>query len=213
MVDILVGPANQKFRVHKAPLCSRAPVFQKMFNGVFKEATDQAASLPDDLLAAFNLFLEWLDASSVIQADINNTTIGPIFDRIKLYCFGDKYCLPNLMDCAISSIISHFERSKTWPSAIQVAYVFGNTASGSHLQSLIADLLHYIIRCYTNTGCWFAAVIADIMMCSKDLVQDVVFRMRAVDKQQSELPTYPLHSSKCTYHLLAKDVKCRFNDD
>ncbi|TVY30925.1 hypothetical protein LHYA1_G000752 [Lachnellula hyalina] len=40
MVDILVGPEQKAFRVHKHLLCTKVPYFHKMFNGGFKEASD-----------------------------------------------------------------------------------------------------------------------------------------------------------------------------
>ncbi|KAN0111070.1 hypothetical protein V8E51_007457 [Hyaloscypha variabilis] len=48
MVDIYVSPSKLVFRLHKSKLCARIPYFNKMFNGTFKEATENTAYLPED---------------------------------------------------------------------------------------------------------------------------------------------------------------------
>jgi len=62
MVDIVVGPNQKLFRVHKDLLCSKEPYFQAMFNGGFLETTDQAAKLLEDDPDMSGLFLGWLYA-------------------------------------------------------------------------------------------------------------------------------------------------------
>ncbi|KAH6682678.1 hypothetical protein B0J14DRAFT_646909 [Halenospora varia] len=42
MVDILVGPTEQPFRVHKKLICSKVPYFDKMFNNGFVETTNKS---------------------------------------------------------------------------------------------------------------------------------------------------------------------------
>lgn len=61
MVDIFVGPQKQHFHVHKNPLCTRVPYFEKVFKeGGFLESVDQVATLPEDDPVAFSLLLEWV---------------------------------------------------------------------------------------------------------------------------------------------------------
>lgn len=59
------GTVNLAFRkkheaVHKALLCAKCPVFDKMFNSNFMEGTTQSATLPDDDSVIFELFLTWV---------------------------------------------------------------------------------------------------------------------------------------------------------
>ncbi len=58
MVDIYVGPEEEPFRVHKQKLCRRIPYFDKMFNGQFKEASENVGRLPEDDPAAFDVLME-----------------------------------------------------------------------------------------------------------------------------------------------------------
>jgi hypothetical protein len=58
MVDIYVGPKERLFRVHKALLCKKVPYFDKMFNGEFREASQNVAKFPDDHPAAFDRLLQ-----------------------------------------------------------------------------------------------------------------------------------------------------------
>jgi hypothetical protein len=50
MVDIYVGPSK---------ICFRIPYFDKMFNGSFKEASNNTAFLPEDDPASFDLLADW----------------------------------------------------------------------------------------------------------------------------------------------------------
>jgi len=58
MVDIYVGPKKKLFRLYKAKICSRIPYLSAMFNGEFKEASDNVAYLEEDDPASFDLLAE-----------------------------------------------------------------------------------------------------------------------------------------------------------
>jgi hypothetical protein len=46
MVDLYLGPDRVHFHVHQK-LCQNSPVFDKMFNSGFVEATKKLAELPE----------------------------------------------------------------------------------------------------------------------------------------------------------------------
>lgn len=58
MVDIYVGPSKVLFRLYKSKICARISYFDKMFNGNFKEASENTAYLPEDNPASFDLLAD-----------------------------------------------------------------------------------------------------------------------------------------------------------
>ncbi|PMD32303.1 hypothetical protein L207DRAFT_590597 [Hyaloscypha variabilis F] len=59
MVDIYVSPSKPLSRLYKSKLCARIPYFNKMFNGAFKEATENTAYLLEDTTSSFDLLADW----------------------------------------------------------------------------------------------------------------------------------------------------------
>lgn len=62
-VKLKVGPTTEKekvFTVHKKRLCEKIPYFNTMFNGGWKESTEQIASFPEDTFDSFDVLLEWV---------------------------------------------------------------------------------------------------------------------------------------------------------
>jgi hypothetical protein len=61
VVELKVGSANPRvFKVHKTLLCKQIPYFAKMFNGPWKEASENVGVFPEDSVEAFEILLEWL---------------------------------------------------------------------------------------------------------------------------------------------------------
>jgi hypothetical protein len=119
MVEILVGPSEHPFRVHKGLLFANVPYFDKMFNGGFKETEDQAAKLPEDDPVAFDLFLEWIYRGFFQEFGFDKsdmtTTRGHWIDRIKLYSFAQKISLSDLTDYSITTILSNYKKHARLP--------------------------------------------------------------------------------------------------
>ncbi|TGO60643.1 hypothetical protein BOTNAR_0142g00140 [Botryotinia narcissicola] len=61
LVDLIVGPEEALFRVHKSFLCNKIPYFNKMFNGGFIEAKENSAKFPEDGPQSFDILIEWLE--------------------------------------------------------------------------------------------------------------------------------------------------------
>ena len=83
-----------------------------MFNSGFKETYDQAAKLPDIDPETFELFLEWAYRGSFRPIDMikSSPTEGPIVDRIKLYGWAERMCMPDLMDYIVTSMMAAFRK-------------------------------------------------------------------------------------------------------
>lgn len=48
MVELLIGPHEHSFLVHKELLCTKIPYFDKMFKGGWEESAQSMAKFPED---------------------------------------------------------------------------------------------------------------------------------------------------------------------
>jgi hypothetical protein len=103
MVEIHVGYSRKLFRLYKAKLCSRIPYFDKMFNGNFKEASDNVAYLEENDHASFNSLAEWANYPTSTKSPRwirelttvknNEGKEAASWDPVGFYSLAEKYCL------------------------------------------------------------------------------------------------------------------------
>ena len=65
ITNILVGPEEVKFSIHKALLCERTEYFRKAYNTSFKEAQEHLFRFADIDHAVFQTFVRWLYTSEI----------------------------------------------------------------------------------------------------------------------------------------------------
>lgn len=111
VVKLVVGQGDgqKTFHIHKELFQSKAPVFDKMLGGSFKEAMTGSATLPDDTCEAFEVFSKWLYLS---MTESPNSTMLKLFpgritckirwQLIETIVFADKYCIDELSDLVMS---------------------------------------------------------------------------------------------------------------
>ncbi|KAF7900958.1 hypothetical protein EAF00_003179 [Botryotinia globosa] len=79
--------------VYKDILCNKIEFFDRMFNGKFKEAKENAAVLPEDDPEAFDMLMWW------VTHDMVRSLRGEGFrKKLHLWVLADKLCLANLQD-------------------------------------------------------------------------------------------------------------------
>ncbi|TVY49193.1 Actin-binding protein [Lachnellula occidentalis] len=211
MVDILIGPGKETFRVHKNLLCTKVPYFHKMFSGGFKEASEQAAKMPDDDPGTFGLFLEWLYAGRI-------TPIPPIkpngrdehreiyFRRVKLYCFAEKIVCPKLMDYTMTVIISTHLRTNTLPRFEPITFVYQNSPSCSVLRKFMSLAVYRVVtKC--STEFWTNEDIREFLLRDEEGVMDLVKLLRHSSGKIAEDPS---KMALCTFHVHPKTEECQF---
>lgn len=157
--------------MHKKLLCTTVPVFEKMFNGGFKEASEQRAELPEDDARTFGFFLEWLYTDRVQEFGKKAPQLGVCtHDHVKLYCFADKYCHSELMSFAMEELLTYLSITDKCPSTESIEYTYKHTAQGSPLRKLMARtlcaMLAYAEEIYPSE------VLCDLLHSSKDLTMD-----------------------------------------
>ena len=204
-VDIVVGPEKETFRVHKKLLCSRAPVFDKMFNGSFKEAETQQASLPEDDPEAFSIFLEWLYSGSILPPGKDDNSKLVLNDQIKLYCFAEKYCLAQLMDYTISASIAFLNERKGLPTCDHIEMAYNHTASGSPLRRFMVLSMQYVIVNMDGSKNWKTEDVAALMGRCTDLSFDFLTLMRNTNRK---VYTSPTELGPCAFHAHGDKAPC-----
>lgn len=182
-------------------------------SGGFKEAIENTVRMPEDDPDAFNLFVEWLYMGRLqpVNIDKHTTTGGPIFDRIKLYCFAEKHCLGDLMDYTMSSLMSNYTKYKKLPTFAAMTYAYQHTAAGSKLPFFVAHALRYIISDLSGVAYWPSEEIDRIMVDIEELMMDVLPLMRS-DRQHEMVPWSPAYLQKCTFHMHEKGDACPYTE-
>lgn len=155
MVDIYVGPSKKLFRLYKAKLCSRIPYFDKMFNGNFKEASNNVAYLEEDDPASFDLLADWAnhstssksprrirDLTAVKQKEGNEVAS---WDPVGFYSLAEKYCLPELQDIIMDELIQYHTERNELPSVDFVLRAYKHTSAGSLLAKYCAKSILYVM--------------------------------------------------------------------
>lgn len=193
-------------------LCARAPVFDRMFNGGFREASDQLAKLPEDDPEAFNVFLEWLYTSRLTQP--NDLQEADMFtwtwSYLKVYCFAEKYCLSELMNHAVSTLILTMSANSQLPDAEEMAYVYENSSSGSHLRRFMALCLQFEVLRLDSTGCWENDKLCELMTSCKDLTMDFLTLSRQCN---SKALMEPSKMNPCDFHIHEAEDECVVKND
>jgi hypothetical protein len=145
--DNFVGPKLKHFSLHTKLLCSKAPYFEKMMSEDARKSL--SALFRCQKIILMPLISSWSGSTWIVcnPSTLPNITpqVGPIFDRIKLYCFAEKHCLTKLMDYTVSSLISNYAKYKKLPTFAVMTYAYQHTAAGSELRSFIAHTIQYII--------------------------------------------------------------------
>lgn len=213
MVEILVGPSEHAFRVHKTVLCGKIPYFDKMFNGGFKEAQEQYANLPDDDPDAFGLFLEWLYVGRIPpiprkSISNNEERTKMHLDRIKLYCFAEKIMAPTIMDSTITSIIRAHIRNNTSPGFLTIEFAYQNSPSTSCLRKYMSLVVHDLTT--SSLVGWSNEEFHNFLMKLGEGMMDLVGLLRGSSGQVTSDPhKLPI----CTFHAHSEKEVCRFKED
>ncbi|TGO34764.1 hypothetical protein BHYA_0183g00160 [Botrytis hyacinthi] len=118
MVDIYVGKEKILFRVYKDILCNKIEFFDRMFNGKFKEANENAAVLPEDDPEAFDMLMWW------VTYDMIRSLRGQGF-RKKIGSLGED------------------KIDDTYYTAEEFQYIFEKTASKSPPRQYAARMLRF----------------------------------------------------------------------
>lgn len=107
VVTFIVGTGSEAttFHIHKDLFVNKADIFTRMFNGGFEEGERGIAELPEDVVGAFEIFVEWLytNDTELLFPDLNENRSDIAVETL---IFADKYCVDELFNISMSAWIS-----------------------------------------------------------------------------------------------------------
>lgn len=196
----------------KELLCSRSDYFKGMFQSGFKEGEEQRATLPEDDAVVIDLFLEWLykDRLSKIDLATSTETTGPFIDRIKLYQYAVKICLPSLQDYVMSDLMSNYEFHNREPSFRAVMLSYEVTSVGSPLRDFMARVLVQLIGTGDGNSSYAPSRATDGIMANPDLVRDMIRLIGERNERGNGTESYPWEMSRCKFHTHGVGEVCAY---
>jgi hypothetical protein len=164
---------KQRFHIHKGLICQKSDFFNKLFNGGFKEAVTQSATLPEEHPKVFGIFVSWLYRDE-IDKTITHDPLGPAI-LAELYFMAEKYVLPRLMDNTMDMIVEALKTQKQWPGPLTWTKVYDRTKEGSKLRLLMARTCVWVIVSYPDDDPnWASEEIHATLSSCPEMLMDVI---------------------------------------
>ncbi|KAI5197688.1 hypothetical protein E4T38_07876 [Aureobasidium subglaciale] len=131
MVDIYVGPENNKWTLHEKLLCYRSKFFRNIFYS--KENKNRQFGLPDEEDEPFRLFVGWLySAHTPTPKEEKDLTV-----LLDLYLMAEKWEIRDLTLEVLKSVRNWYKESNTYPALRRVQYIYANTDLESPMRQLL----------------------------------------------------------------------------
>ncbi|KUJ17041.1 uncharacterized protein LY89DRAFT_718733 [Mollisia scopiformis] len=204
LITIGVAPNQEIFPIHKTLLCSRSTFFDRMFNGGFREASTQSASLPEDNIDAFKVYVTWL-YRNIIEVP-KKAPIAPVL--IRLFAFAEKYCLEELVDNTMDYLVGHLHDKNAIPWLDLMVSSYASTHTKSKLRILMSRINLYVALRYTDAK-WEAfntdTVIPFLIRCP-DLTTDMFRLIKGSSGKKAVDP----RSFSCEYHQHSSTKPCPY---
>lgn len=205
-MGIYAGQEKKLFTVHKKLLCDAAEVFDKMFNGGFREATDNTAHFPEDDIDAWELLVQWLYQGHlqplILCPNRDKTDMAALEKRVKLYCLAETYGIVHLMDNTMDTIAQVYKVRTLTPDISTFRYAYQHTLEQSPLRSLMSRWFYHLLvtRDDAHLTRYGTEIMFNLGMDNPDLVHDLFELMRG---QHGTVPNGvmdPGTVNLCTYH-------------
>jgi hypothetical protein len=146
VVKIEVGSRLNKkeFLIHKKLLSEKAPVFGAMFNGGFKEAEVNSATLPEDDPKAFEAFVEWLYRGTI---RLDFPVVGDVqsLEIFAVYVFASKYLLTELADRSLTGYVKILNTRNIIPNPVVLGNMYTQALPDSKARQLVTKLAVYVL--------------------------------------------------------------------
>ncbi|KAF7918332.1 hypothetical protein BELL_0018g00090 [Botrytis elliptica] len=212
MVDLIVGPEEALFRVHKSFLCNKIQYFDRMFNGGFKEAKENSAKFPEGLPESFDILIEWVYSGHVRFYEVGDNAGPENWNFLCFYALAEKLGLTQLEDRALD-IYRHSCRAKNSNFGMDWATkAYQITPEGAALRRYTIQVLVWRFHTQENVGSNLNDLFIKAMQSDNDLFTDFMLALRKHVKVGA--PTDPrvidpkIPATKCEYHNHTKDEDC-----
>jgi BTB/POZ domain-containing protein len=218
MVDIYVGPSKKRFRLYKANLCARIPYFEKMFNGNFKEASENVAYLTEDDPASFDLLADWANHPMTSKSprsiwELTTTKLKDgkevaSWDPVGFYSLAEKYCLPELQDIIMDALVQHHKVQNELPSVGFVVRAYKHTSTGSPLTKYCAENIFHVMQRAAEDARWPTKDVAHLFQGLPTFASEYI----SVQRRGSRVVgADPRDASPCYFHTHGAGKRCAGN--
>ncbi|KAI9641178.1 hypothetical protein NHQ30_009978 [Ciborinia camelliae] len=140
-VELLVGPERKSFKLPKELLSHYSPVFDRCFEGQFREGQTQIMELPNDTVDDIEVLIEYILYNTVADAlSITNCGKKTVERCISFFLFADKYDLGDVSTLIYSALRPAL--IKYGEGCFKEQYiedVFNLTEDGNCLRELVVD--------------------------------------------------------------------------
>ncbi|KAJ9610277.1 hypothetical protein H2200_005054 [Cladophialophora chaetospira] len=111
-VTIFAGAGEEKFVVHKDPLCAASKFFDGAFNGQFAEGRSNELRLPEEHPGLIELLCDWIyippkAIATWHPAEFQNTWLQDCF-WLEVFMMADRLLIPGLSILALGRVITIF---------------------------------------------------------------------------------------------------------
>ena len=214
VIVVGTGAKIKSFKIHKTLLCAKVTFFDKMFNGPFSEASTQTASLTDEEVASFKLFLGWLYQDRIpVPPSFAQCGMGEIEQLCRLFALAEKYNVTLLADQTMD-FMTAFMKKRCWTlSSVLIGTCYEITHQSSKLRIFacrfhVYQTLHYPSDA-TGTArvTWSNREMLKVLKNSDDLFADFYGMLRLQAGKSRVDPRYEL---PCDYHQHGKNEMCPY---
>ncbi|KAF7886918.1 uncharacterized protein EAF02_003565 [Botrytis sinoallii] len=178
IVDLIVGPKEALFLVHKSFLRNKIQYFDKMFNGGFKEAKENSAKFPEDLPESFDILIEWVYSGHVRFYEVGDNAGPENWNFLCFYALAEKLGLTQLEDRALD-IYRHSCRAKNSNFGMDWATnAYQITPEGAALRRYTIQVLVWRFHTQENLGSNLNDHFIKAMQSDNDLFADYMLTLR-----------------------------------
>lgn len=147
MVDIIVGPEQKIFHLHRDLLCQRSVYFQACFEDHSEKAEANEHMLPGDSAESFGLFVVWLYGASLMSIP-SEEDLSVYLDLVIL---AEKLCLEYLRNEATDHILRFYRTSPPKVAAHTIRAFYENTSVGDPLRKLVFRFVSWMAVVHKTT--------------------------------------------------------------
>jgi len=183
-----------------------------MFNGSFKECTENSVKLPEDDPDAFDMLINWVyfrgvrDLTGIVGSD--GEEVAP-WDPIEFYALAEKLCLPGLQDTIMDCISKYHKNTNELPSPDFAYRAYARTSDRSRLQKYaflgIQHVLEILLHEDTEDG-WPTCEIQKLFKDHDNFARDYI------DSVRTGVGEDPREMSKCEFHTHGIAEACTLED-
>jgi hypothetical protein len=140
--ELLVGPHQVRFIIHKELLEHYSLFFTAALNGCFVEGLEQCVKLPEERLDAFEHFVHWLYTQQ-LDNSLYKDGKPTYFLLLDIYSLADRLCVEKLRNQTVDKIAELSEQTNSVLTPSDTYILYDTIRDSSPLRKLVLDLFAF----------------------------------------------------------------------